>query len=103
MDKITADFIDKLTALVSKHDEIEVGELMDNPTFTYQSIGEKVVANVETLRKKDVGITVYVDDIEVDWFDVPYEELPEAMLEQMLELVEMYDVELDKTFKRCED
>ena len=67
------------------------------------SLGENVCALVENFNYSDVGVIIYHDEIEIDSYDVPYEELDGEVIDEILGIIEDYDVDMEKTQKRCEN
>lgn len=84
--------------------EISVHEL---DTETQIGLGElangDIVEQVETLRYDDVATTVYHNGIEIDWSDKDYRDLPLETLEVIVESLQYYKIDFDKTLDVIRD
>jgi hypothetical protein len=58
---------------------------------------------VERFSINNVGVVTYNNETEIGEDDMSYEELDEEIIDEILELLEQAEVELDKTWKRCQD
>jgi hypothetical protein len=80
-------------------------ELEANSSPCISSVGNK--PNVSTLVEKfsDDGVIVvaYVDETEISSDFKEYEDLSEEIIDEIYNLLEQYEVGLEKTFKRCQD
>jgi len=97
------EMIDRIYHLIMEHGPISTGELQLDSSPCYHSLGDNVVALIERFRATDVNIVVYVHEMEVDDFDLPYTVLSDDLLHEIYQILEDYDTEVDKTMKRCEN
>lgn len=65
--------------------------------------GGKVCELVEEFELDGVGTVVYNDETEVDWNNYSYEELSDDIIDEIVEIMEDYEVDMLKTEKRCKD
>lgn len=65
--------------------------------------GGNVCELVEELNADGVETIVYDDENEVDWNNYTYEELPDEIIAEILEIVEEYEADMLKTEKRCQN
>lgn len=58
---------------------------------------------VEGFYQNDVNIVTYNNETEIADDTIPYEDLTEDVIDEILDLLEDYDTDNSKTMKRCED
>lgn len=63
--------------------------------------GGRVCELVESFEVGGVETVVYDDDREIDWCNYKYEELPDDVLNEIVEIMEDYEADMLKTEKRC--
>jgi hypothetical protein len=100
MDK--KEIIARIKELVEKHDSPSFSEMEVESSPCIYSLGDTIIL-VESVSYNDVTAVTYSDDEEEDENDIPYEDLDDEILNEILEILEKYDVESDKTWERCED
>jgi hypothetical protein len=79
------------------------GELRLDHSPCKSSIGEgktAVVELVEYFNRTDIGTIVYQDEQELDENNYNYEELSDDLLDEILNIMENYDVDMEKTMRR---
>ena len=64
--------------------------------------GGRVCELVEQFHADGVETVVYDDDNEVDWNTYRYEELPDDVIAEILEIIDEYEADMLKTEKRCQ-
>jgi len=64
--------------------------------------GGRVCELVELFHADGVETVVYDDDNEVDWNTYRYEELPDDVIAEILEIIDEYEADMLKTEKRCQ-
>ena len=96
------EIINDINKILKKHGNTTIGELELDCSPCYSHVGE-MSALVEGFRQKYVEVVVYVDGNEVaeDWID--YELLSSDLLDEIYEIIVDYEIEQEKTEKRCED
>lgn len=57
---------------------------------------------VDRFSVNNVGVFTYHNETEIAEDDMPYEELDEEIIDEILELLEQAEVEYDKTMERCQ-
>ena len=65
--------------------------------------GGRVCELVEQFYSDGVETVVYDNDVEVSYDNYKYEELPDEIIDEILEIVEEYEEDMLKTEKRCQD
>lgn len=58
---------------------------------------------VEGFNLNDVKIVTYNNETEIAEDEIPYEDLSEDVIDEILDLLEDYDTDNEKTYKRCQD
>ena len=76
-------------------------ELSSSPV--HKSIGKDNHALIERFGQNKATVVVYVHETEVDEYDIDYEEIDKNTLEDLLTHLENYEVDQEKTLKRCEN
>jgi hypothetical protein len=82
------------------------GELQLDHSPLKSSIGEGksgVVELVEYFNHSDIGTIVYQNEQEIDENFYSYEELDEDLIDEILNVMENYDVDMEKTMERSRD
>jgi hypothetical protein len=95
--------IRKIQSIIEEWGMFTTAEVQAESSPVYKSIGKNNFCLVERIERHGVGITQYVHDQEVDDFDLDYSELEEDLIDEILELAENYEVDMEKTNKRCRD
>jgi len=65
--------------------------------------GGRVCELVEEFTVDGVSTVVYDDDNEIDWNNYNYEELNDDIIDEIVEIMEEYDADMEKTMKRTEN
>jgi hypothetical protein len=98
--------IRRIKSILEKWGNTTAGELQLDHSPLKSSIGEgktAIVELVEYFNCTDVGTIVYQDEIELDENFYSYEELDDDLLEEILNIMENYDTDWEKTMRRCEN
>ena len=98
--------IAKIKRILEEWGNTTSGELSLDHSPCKSSIGEgksSVVELVEYFNRTDVGTIVYQDEQELDENFYSYEELDDNLLDEILNIMEDYDVDMTKFMKRCAD
>ena len=95
--------IGKIRAILSEHGDVSTAELQLDSSVVYQSNGKDNFSLIEQYRYADVGVVAYVHETVTDEFDVDYGELSIDQLDEILEHLEGYKLDMDKTMERTKD
>jgi len=76
-------------------------ELISSPIINQVSKDHFSLA--ESFHLDYVGVTTYVHEIVTDETDIPYEDLSDDVLKEILENLQTYDNYMDKTMDKCRD
>ena len=79
------------------------GELELGCSPCINSIGEDIVQLAERFNANEVDYSVYHNGIEIETDYIPYEDLSEDVIHEIYEIMEEYDADMDKTYKRIEN
>ena len=63
----------------------------------------RVCELVESFDINGVETVVYDDQTELDWNNYTYEELSDDIINEIVEIMEDYEADMEKTMKRCEN
>jgi hypothetical protein len=97
------EIINDIKKIVNKYNgSISAFDMELESSFSVFGIG-KTQLIAETFEVDSVGVLVFVNDSEVDLDDVEYAEFSSDILSEILVLLENYDVDQEKTWKRCQD
>lgn len=69
----------------------------------HKTLGNSICALIENFNKTDVNVMMYHHDNEIGNYSVSYEELEEDTLDEILLILQDYDVDMTKTMDRCKD
>ena len=97
--------IDNIRKIISEWGETTARELNLDCSPCVSSIGEgknSIVALAEHFNHKGVTVVVYQDEIELDEYDVEYEDLDDDVLSEILTIMDNYDADMYKTYKRIQ-
>lgn len=94
--------IGKIKAIITEWGETSVFERERDHSPCKTSIGDDIVELIETFKAYCVSAITYNDGVEIDWNDYSYEELPDEIIDEILEIVEEYEAEMLRTEKRCQ-
>ena len=64
--------------------------------------GGNVCELVEQFNANDVETIVYHDDVELEYNNYPYEDLPDDIIDEITDIMENYEADMLKTEKRCQ-
>jgi hypothetical protein len=64
--------------------------------------GGNVCELVEQFNANDVETIVYHDDVELEYNNYSYEELPDDIIDEITDIMENYEADMLKTEKRCQ-
>ena len=79
-------------------------ELDCSPCIRSVGNGKQNVSDlVERFDVDAVEVVVYNDEIELSSYDLKYEDLDDDILAEVYEILDIYDVDMYKTQKRCEN
>jgi len=94
------DIIKKIKTLVDKN-----GVLTPN-MINQESIVLKIMNNhnqlIEVYNHDEVTVCEYVHETEINEFELEYKRLSKSILKDILMHLEDYDIDLEKTYKRCD-
>ena len=93
----------KIQSFIDKYGALDSAELELNSSPFYGSTGDRTIALIEKLYRNIVEVVTYVNDDEVDSLNVLYSELPQDLLDEILESLEQYDVEMEKVIEKSRD
>jgi hypothetical protein len=65
--------------------------------------GGNIAELVEEFKFNGVSAVTYDDQVEIGWNDYSYEELPDDVLDEIVQIMEDYEAEQLRTAKRCSD
>lgn len=64
---------------------------------------QNVSVLVERFSVDDVEVVTYLNETEIGEVTMTYEELSDDIIDEIYNLLEQYEIGLEKTFKRCQD
>jgi len=85
--------IDKWGSVTSREQELEASPV-------YNTFGKDHIQLVERFNRNSVTIVSYIHEIEVDEFDVDYDQLSENLLYDIYDVLDQYNVGMEKTFQK---
>lgn len=71
-------------------------ELEMSSSPIHKDLGGKSCALIERFNRNDVDVVVYAKDEEIDEYSVDYEELEKNVLEEILYVLEQYEIGMEK-------
>ena len=80
--------------------EFNISDVESADAPIYNELGNHIEL-IESFNNNSVTIFKYENDIEVDEFELDYEDLSMDLLEEILLIAEQYDVEQQKFFDSC--
>jgi len=98
--------IGKIKKVISEWGSTSCCERKRDHSPCLNSIGygkNNVCELVEQFYADSVETVVYHDEVELNYNNYSYEELPEEIIDEILEIVEDYETDMLKTEKRCQD
>jgi len=96
--------IGKIKKIITEWGSTSCGERERDHSPSMNSMaGGNIAELVEEFNVNGVSAVTYDDEIEIGWNDYNYEELPDEIIDEILEIVEEYEVDMLKTEKRCQD
>lgn len=98
--------IARIKAIITEWGSTSCAELERDHSPCLNSIGngkDNVSELVEQFYADSVETVVYQDEITLSYNNYSYEELPEEIIDEILEIVEEYEADMLKTEKRCQD
>ena len=79
-------------------------ELDCSPCVRSVGNGKQNVSDlIESFNVDGVEVVVYHDEIELSSYDLKYEDLDDDILAEVHEILDIYDVDMEKTQKRCDN
>lgn len=63
--------------------------------------GGRICELVEQFNVNGVETVVYDDENDIDYFNYTYDELPDDIIDEIVEIMEDYEADMLKTEKRC--
>lgn len=85
-------------------DEIQVTELANETTINIGDLANGDITEcVGTIRRNDVGTTVYHNGNEIEWCDKDYDSLSLEVLEEIVEALQYHKIDTDKTLDVIRD
>ena len=98
--------IARIKAIITEWGSTSCAELERDHSPCLNSIGnskDNVSELVEQFYADSVETVVYHGEIDIQYNNYSYEELPEEIIDEILEIVEEYEADMLKTEKRCQD
>lgn len=77
-------------------------ELDHSPSLNSMA-GGNIAELVEEFTVDGVSAVTYDDDMEIGWNDYSYDELPDDVIDEIVEIMENYEADQEQTAKRCEN
>jgi len=94
--------IEKIQTIIENWGSVNSAELNLDCSPCYASVGNSV-SLVERFNRNDVDIVTNFDGQEIDEFSKDYEELEQDLLTEILDILENYDVDMQKIMDSCKD
>jgi hypothetical protein len=96
--------IKKIKDILDKWGGTSCTELERDHSPSMNSIaGGRICELVEEFTVNGVSTIVYDDEIELEYNDYTYEELPDDVIDEIENIMEDYDVDMEKTESRCQN
>jgi hypothetical protein len=76
---------------------------LDHSPVINSMAGGNIAELVEEFTVNGVSAVTYDDDMEIGWNDYNYDELSDDVLDEIVEIMENYEADMEKTQKRCEN
>jgi hypothetical protein len=97
---IKSNQINKIKEIIEDWGVVTSSELSLDSSPCLNSIGDDIVQLVEFFNIDDITSVIYVDGQEHSQIDVPYEELPTDVLDEVYEIMKAYETDMIKTYDR---
>ena len=94
--------INQIKEIIAEWGVVTSSELSLDSSPFLNSIGDDIVQLVEFFNVDDITSVVYVDGHEHSQIDVPYEELPKDVLDEVYEIIKAYETDMIKTYERSQ-
>ena len=95
--------IDRIMGILNMWGQTTTSELELESSPVYNNLTGRICSLVETFNPKYVGVVTYDDDIDINEFDVNYEDLSNELLDEIYEIMENYDAEQEKLYDSIRD
>lgn len=95
--------IKKIKTLIEEWGSFNISEVEHEGSPVVKRMGKDSSQCIDSFDKNGVGTTIYVHEIETETEDIDYEDLSVEILEDVLRIVELYEVDMQKTMDRCKD
>jgi len=95
--------IDRIVEILSEWGEITTSELELESSPVYNNLTGKICTLVEEFTEDYVRVVTYDDDIDINEYDVPYEDLSDDLIDEIYEIIDQYDVEQNKLHESIRD
>jgi hypothetical protein len=95
----TAEMIQKIKAIVNKCGSFSTGELDEPYSPVYTTHDKDSYGTVEKFGYEKVTVVYYIHEVEVNSIEVPYEDLSDELLQEVLQITEQYQKEMDDCIK----
>jgi len=93
--------IKRIKTIIENYGSFSVADVEGESSPLINSMGKDNVILAERFTKDDVEGVTYVHETVVGYCDYAYEDLSKDTLSDILVLAELYEVDQEKTLKRC--
>ena len=93
-------FISEIKSIIDKWGGITTCEMELDTSPVYNTFGKDHIQLVERFNCNSVTIVSYIHETEVDEFDVDYDQLSENLLYDIYDILDQYNVGMEKTFEK---
>lgn len=95
--------IDYIKKVLSDWGMTSTADLELDSSPMYNSIGSNHVMLIEEFTQDYVRVVEYVHENIVDEWELSYEELSDELIDEIYNIIEGYEADQEKTWKRCQD
>lgn len=82
--------IRNIQKIIYEYGDLSTGDLELQSDPVYGTLGRDVIGLVQIFRQDYAEVTIYVKDREIDYFDVPYEDMERSLLEEIYDYLDLY-------------
>ena len=95
--------IKKIKAIIEEYGSFSTADVESESSPIINSFGKDSYQLAERFNNNGVTAVSYVHETETDEDEILYEDLPKDVLEEILSIAEDYEVDFERTMKRCRD
>ncbi len=95
--------IDRIMEILNMWGQTTTSELELESSPVYNNLTGRICSLVETFNPKYVSVVTYDDDIDINEFDVNYEDLSNELLDEIYEIIDKYDIAQNKLHDSIRD